>query len=165
MRPGTYRPKPIPDEALEMISDVLLASSPRDRERPTFDENQLMRRTKRVSSIEVYSGVETANVRLFEGQEEESIPVRLTPRQRLIWAMRQDGYSSSEIAAALGITRPTVVRALRNAAGIVATTRMKHRGLREVYRAEVRRKIYRKPDHCFEEACRKLGYCRYATPR
>ena len=164
MRRITPRCRPIPQEALEVISDVLLASSPRDGEIPALDENQLMRRRRRTSNAEVCFGLAIAEARLFEEQE-ETLPARLTPRQRLVWTMYQDGYCASEIAAALGITRPTVTRILRNAAGVIAATRTKLRGLREVYRVEVCRKGYRKPDHCSEEPCRRLGYCKYASPR
>lgn len=165
MRLISPRCKPIPEEALEMLSDVLLASSPKDSDHPTFNEEHLARRGRRISSAEVYLGMAAAENRIFEGSEEETSSSSLTPRQRLVWEMYVDGYSPSEIADALGITRPTAMRILRNAGGIAAVARTRLRGLKEVYRSEVRRKGYRKPEHCSEERCRKMGYCKYGHVR
>ena len=164
MRYRTPRCRPIPQEALEIIADVLLASSPRDRKTPTFDEHQLLRKTRRASNVEISFGLATAEARLFE-QEDDIVPARLTTRQQLVQSLHDDGYSASEIADALGITRPTVMRMMRNSAEEIARTRTEVRGLREVYRSEVRRTGYRKPDHCAEEPCRRLGYCKYAHSR
>jgi DNA-binding CsgD family transcriptional regulator len=87
--------------------------------------------------------------------------VGLTQQEKTAWRMRVDGYLPSEIAATLGVTRPTAVRALRSAARKVAGRTSKLSGLREIYRLEVRRTTYRKPRHCPEEACKRLGYCKY----
>lgn len=165
MRHLAARCRPIPEEALEIISDVLLASSPEDGENPALNEHQLARKGRRASNAEVEFSLAFAEKRLFEAGDEETPSLGMTPRQRLVWGMYLDGHSPSDIAAALGITRPTAVRILRNAAGAIAATRTRLRGLREVYRAEVRRKEYRKPGHCFEEPCRNLGYCKYAHIR
>lgn len=165
MRHLRPRCRTIPQEALEMISDVLLASSPQDDENPLFNEQQLARKSRRTWNAELQLAIETAEKRSFEISDEGVSPCGLKPRQQIIWEMYMDGYSPSEIADALGITRPTVLRRLRKAAAIVATTRSRLRGLGEVYRSEVHRKGYRKPDHCLEEPCRKLGYCRYAGLR
>lgn len=165
MRLITPRCKPIPEEALEMISDVLLASSPKNSDYPSFSEEHLARRGRRMSSAEVYQGMAAAENRLFEESDGEGILSGLTPRQKLVREMYMDGYAPSEIADALGITRPTAMRILRNAAGTAAKTRTRFRGLGEAYRAEVHRKGYRKPEHCQEERCRKLGYCKYAHLR
>ena len=162
MRHMIPRCRPIPQEALEVIADVLLASSPKHGHAPIFNDQQLARKTRRVSNAEVRFTMAYAERRIFEADEGEPPASALTPRQRLVWTMYVDGYSPSEIADALGITRPTAVRILRNAAGTIAGTRLRLSELGEVYRAEVRREGYRKPVHCREEPCRRLGYCKYA---
>jgi len=159
------RCKPIPPEALEMISDVLLASSPGDGDSPTLEEGQLSRKMRRGRSADTLFELAAAETRVFGSRESDTLPVRLTPRQRLVWAMHEDGYCPSEIAAALGTSRPTVMRILRNTAGAICKTPKTASGVLEVYRAEIGRKGYRKPNHCAEEPCRKLGYCKYAYAR
>jgi len=153
--------KPIPEEALEMIADVLLASSQQNDANPIFDERQLIRKHKRDFKMGFTAVTQDTSI-----EDDEESPISgLKPRQRIVWDMYMDGHSPSDIAAALGITRPTVIRRLRNAAGIVASNQPRLRGLRAVYRSEIGRHEYEKPRHCAGEPCRKLGYCRYAHLR
>ena len=154
---------PIPPEAMEVIADLMLASQARDRQHPSYCELSLAKKSRRASQAEMYFGVLSAARRPTDesGSDDLQDDAGLTRQEKTVWRMYADGYRPSEIAATIGVTRPTGVRILKSAARKVAGRTNKLGGLREVYRLEVGRKAYRKPKHCPEEACRRLGYCKY----
>lgn len=153
----------IPPEAMEVISDVLLASSDRDAERPSYDEKQLDRKRRRAARAEEYFTVLT--VARYTSQSAEVIrlsdQIGLTADERTAWQLFSQGYRPSEISRRMGITRPTAVRLLRTAARRISVWEKTFGGIGEVYHCEVRRNVYHKPTHCAQQPCRKLGYCKF----
>ena len=150
---------PIPTEAMEVIADVILAAQARDPERPSYREMTLTKKSKRASLAELYYGVLSAARQ--SPADAASDDVGLTQQESMAWKMYLGGHVASEIAQVLGVTRPTAVSSVRRAAGKLTSREDGQGGLREVYRHEVRRTFYRKPSHCSEEACKRLGYCKY----
>lgn len=162
--PNALRQKQIPPEALEVIADVLLASSRRDDDHPAYNEDQLSRKRRHALQAELYFGMITAARYSPQGSSADYVldHAGLTQRERTAWAMYSDGHSVREIARFLQIARPTAVRLLRSAARRISACEAAFRGLGEVYHREVHRYIYRRPMHCSEQPCRRLGYCKYA---
>lgn len=152
----------IPPEAMEVIADVFLACSRRDSDRPTYSEDQLDRKRRRASGAEEYFAMLTSARCALRDTDIDGIPGDIMAQdERAAWEMYSAGYRASEIARFLGVARPTAVRLLRSAARRFTADESAFRGLSDVYRSEVRRRIYRKPTHCSEQACRRLGYCKY----
>lgn len=147
----------IPPEAMEVISDVLLVASGSDGDRPTYTEEQLARKQRRASRAEVIFGLsacpEDTGLRVPED-------VPLTREERAAIEKHLEGLTTAQIAADLQVTIPTVRRMLRTAARRISAHRL--HGLRSIYRAEIRRHGYRRPTHCSEQPCKRLGYCKWA---
>ena len=164
---AAHRPGKIPPDAMEMIADVFLASSGRDKDRPAYDEEQLNRKRRRVSRAEAHFSMFAASRYAFPPSDTGDILDRagLTPDERMTWEMYSQGYRVSEIAGLLHVTRPTAARFLKSAARRIAACESAFRGLGDVYHHEVHRQLYRKPMHCSEQPCRRLGYCKYALQR
>lgn len=153
----------IPKEAREVIADALLASSSRNDNYPAYNELQLNRRRRRISRAEEYfaiSAAESSNQHSIS--EEISDRAGLTQAERTAWELYSAGYKASEIARILHVTRPTAVRFLRSAARRIAACESTFNGLEHIYLREVHKRIYKKPMHCTEHPCRRLGYCKYS---
>jgi len=161
---AAHRPGKIPPDAMEMIADVFLASSARDEDRPAYNEEQLSRKRRRASRAEAHFAMLAARRYAFPPSDTGEIldHAGLTPDERTTWEMYSEGYRVSEIARLLRVTRPTAVRCLKSAARRIAACESAFRGLGDVYHHEVHRQLYRKPMHCSEHPCRRLGYCKYA---
>jgi DNA-binding CsgD family transcriptional regulator len=156
---------PLPSEALEMIADVLLMSLDKDKTQPVFSESQLERKRRRAARVEEcvapdfpdgYAMTDIAEV------DELLNDAHLSDREKSAWKMRFEGYCVSEIARSLQVSSPTVERLLRSAEYRIRSMKQGFFGFNEVYYGEIHKFIYRRPSHCFEQPCRKLGYCRYA---
>lgn len=158
-----YEHQGIPPEAVEAIADALLAVSDKDADRPTYTEEQLDRRRRRQSRAEEYFAM-LAAARGALPQQGCDVPPEagLAEDECAAWEMFVAGYRASEIARALRISRPTAVRLIKTAARRISTCRSAFLGLGDVYRMEVHKRIYRKPSHCPEMPCRRLGYCKYS---
>lgn len=156
---------PLPPEALEMIADVLLMSTGRDKMQPVFSEAQLERKRRRAAKAEECTAPafpEGCGMSDIAEVEELLNEAHLSDREKSAWKMRFEGYCVSEIARSLQVSSPTIERLLRSAEYRIRSVRQGFFGFNEVYYREIHRYIYRQPSHCFEQPCRKLGYCRYA---
>lgn len=156
---------PLPPEALEMIADVLLMSLDRDRSQPAFSEAQLDRKRRRASKAEELMAPtfpDGCGMTDIADVEELLDEARLSDREKSAWKMRFEGYCVSEISRSLEVSSPTVERLLRSAEYRIRSMRQGYVGFSEVYYSEIHKHTYRRPSHCFEQPCRKLGYCRYA---
>lgn len=150
--------KQIPPEALEVIADVLLASAGRDNDRPAYNEDQLKKKRQRAVRAEEYFGIISA-----AGQAAPTVDdIDLAENERAVLRLFQEGYKASEIARILQITRPTAVRLLKSAARRISACRSRFAGIEEMHYHETHKRVYRKPVHCPEQPCRRLGYCKYA---
>ena len=162
---GESRRGRIPPEVQEIIADVLLAASCKDKDRPAYNEEQMDRKRRRASRAEEYfitlTAARYASRDLAAGGL-QSRAARLAGDERIAWEMFSAGYRASEIARALRISRPTAVRLLKNAARAISTHGSALLGIKDVYHTEVHRRVYRKPTHCPEQPCRRLGYCKYS---
>ena len=152
----------MPPEVTELVADVLIAIRARDTEHPSYCEESLSRKSRRATHAELYHAMLGAS-RPDEAEPSESAPqsTGLTRREAIALRMYVGGATPSEIARRLDIARPTVEGCLRSASRKLMSRTNGLPGLREVYLEEVNRRPYRKPSHCDEEACRRLGYCRY----
>ncbi|MHB1000151.1 MAG: sigma-70 RNA polymerase sigma factor region 4 domain-containing protein [Armatimonadota bacterium] len=158
-----YTETKLPPEALEVISDVLLATAGRDEYHPAYNEAQLYRKQRKASKVEEYfaqswmgSLPETGELAIILQN------AGLSEKEKTAWKMHYDGYLNAEIARCLQVSWPTVQRLIRNASRRIQLYKSKFCGFDEVYHDEVFKRIYRKPVHCNDQPCRKLGYCRYA---
>ena len=156
----------IPPQAMEVIADVLLASAGRDSESPAYNETQLMRKCRRSAQAEKYYGSTVASNCLPKDSDIAGLADSdlLNEDERAAWEMYAAGYRPSEIARHLKSSRPTVVRLLRSAARRLRALGLKYDGLSGIYHREVHRYVYRKPNHCSNRPCRRLGYCKFPIP-
>jgi len=150
----------IDPEAMETISDVLLRSSPGDGEYPAYTEEQIGRKSRRTALAEEYFVILSA---MKQTSEDPSLRghAGLTPAERSAFEMYYEGYASSEIAGLLGVSKPTALRLLKSAVRRMTARRADLRDVSHVYHCEVHRRAYRKPSHCREKPCGRLGYCKY----
>lgn len=151
----------IPPEVREVIADVLLATTGRDRESPAYDEDQLSRKIRRAAQAE--EGFAMAQSGRYPFGGEDSIQADLTPAEWQAWELYSSGENVAEVARRLQVADSTARRLIRRAARRICASQDSSGGISEVYRDEVRRTIYRKPSHCVEQPCRRLGYCKYAS--
>jgi len=156
-----------PSEVMEVIADVLLACcAGRDPDCPTYTERQLSRKSRRAASIpesfafgtaDAASGILLdAEIALLTDQ------TRMPPLEMAAWRLHVAGHRPYQIAEKMGVTRPTAARLLRSARRRVAVAHPKYEGLHSVYRGQTNRYVYRKPGHCDQRYCARLGYCRFA---
>jgi len=158
------RPTPIPDEAMEVIADVLLASAGKDKDNPAYNERQLERKQRRASCAEEYFTLTIADVHTLRDTESDDLisQAGLTQEEQTAWEMRLAGCRTSEIARFLNVTRAAVRMLIRRAAQRISACEFALRGLGDIYHREVHRHIYRRPRHCPAQPCRRLGYCKFA---
>lgn len=158
-----YHLSPIPPEALEVLSDALIAASGKASDTPAYSEAQMDRKKRRVGKVEEYfikGSLEQHPVDMTNAYGDE-----LREDEKSAWYLYNRGYNVSEIAGILDASRPTAVRMVKSAARRLAVREPKLHGLSDIYHEEVYKRLYRRPEHCIEEPCRRLGYCRYALRR
>jgi len=159
---GVSRPTQIPDEAMEVIADVLLASAGKDEDHPAYNERQLERKRRRASCAEEHFALTSAGHTLRDESAGLTKQAGLTRDEQKAWEMYSAGYKISEISRLLRLTRASVRTLLRHAARRISTCESTLRGLDDVYYREVHKRIYRRPRHCPAQPCRRLGYCKFA---
>ena len=154
----------VPPEVLEIIADVLLASAGRDDVHPAYDEKQIIRKQRRVSRSEEYFLQSSAAGRSIDGDMAADLLLNseLSEKERCAWRMHYEGYLTSEIARCMGISWSAASKLVRSASKRMQKNEPCLNAVSAVYHDEVRKRVYRKPEHCDQQPCRKLGYCRYA---
>lgn len=158
---GRYDETPLPAEALEVISDVLLRVAGHDQEYPSYTETRLAGRSRRSAKSEQYFGMAVSMSRGPEAPVPElPDPEDLTEPDSTIWRLYCGGMPVMHIADKVGIPRRLVHRRIHNIMA-QATCNTPLEDLREVYFKEVSRHEYHKPVHCPTHPCEKLGYCKY----
>lgn len=163
-----YRETVLPPEALELLADVLLISMGRDDAHPAYSETELDRKRRRTAKTDEHAALSSsdgASMTDIAGIEEMLDEAGLSDREKSAWTMHFQGYRVSEIARCLQVSWPTVSRLIRSASYRLRSVKPGFHGFSAVYYSEVHRHIYRKPNHCLEQPCRRLGYCRYAHIR
>ncbi len=158
---GQYDETPLPPEALELLSDVMLHASGLDGDCPSYTETLLAGRARRAAKSEYYFEEAVCAAR---GPEAPAIEMpdesQMSEPDRTIWRLYSEGLAVMHIADRVGIPRRLVHRRIHNIMAR-AMRRTPLDDLREVYHSEVARHEYRKPTHCPTHPCEKLGYCRY----
>ncbi|MDI6827591.1 MAG: hypothetical protein QME62_03795 [Armatimonadota bacterium] len=151
---------------MEMIADVLLACcADRDPGCPTYTERQLLRKCRKSSLPEgfVLGAADVDSSALMDAEISSIIRhTKMSPSEEQAWRLHAVGYNFTEIANQMGVSQPTAVRFVRSAIRRVNAARAKYEGLSSIYKQETKKYIYRKPAHCNERHCAKLGYCRFA---
>jgi DNA-binding CsgD family transcriptional regulator len=159
-----YSETSVPSEVKELVADVYIACTSNDSERPAYSQTQLDRKRRHVSEMEQYYALlaTSGHVNIATGAENTFCEADLEPRERIALSMYCSGYGISEIAHRLEISRPTARRLVKSAARRVSVGGHSTEALQRIYKDEVHRRIYRKPTHCAQQPCKRLGYCRYA---
>ena len=169
-RPSDYSPTQkapaptqIPDEAMEVIADVLLQSAGKNTDQPAFTEGQLERKRRRAwRAEECFTATVAAGHALPDESDSLFKQAGLTHDEQRVWEMYSAGYRISEIARVLHVTRSAVRSLLRRGARRISACEFALRGLGDIYYREVHRPIYHRPRHCAARPCRRLGYCKFA---
>ncbi|MCL6628244.1 MAG: helix-turn-helix domain-containing protein [Armatimonadetes bacterium] len=160
-----WDPTPMPDAVKEIIADAFIQSClSADEEHPAYSEDVIERKNRRdITAEEKFAHfASTTDVPEDIDTLRPQDLAHLSPEERQIFELYASGCTTRQIARQTGLTRGVVARvgqraALRNARSSLGTN-----DWAEVYRCEVRRPIYSKPQHCPEQACQRLGYCKYA---
>lgn len=152
-------------EVMELIADVCLACAGRDAERPAYSESYLRRKLRKDQYLsDAEPRMEPGGSDALLDSELSAIVDKagLTTQQEVAWRMHLAGARQIEIAARLGVSHTTAARFIRQAEKKVQMFYARYGSLHSVYEAERRKYVYRKPSHCRQAYCRKLGYCKFA---
>lgn len=160
-----WDPTPMPDAVKEVIADAFIQSCLlADEDAPAYSEDAIARKSRRdrpaeekfshfASTPDVPKDVDTLRSRDL---------AHLSLEERRILELYASGCKTRQIARQTGLTRGVVARVGQRAALRNARSKLGTNDWAEVYRCEVHKPLYSKPQHCAERPCQKLGYCKYA---
>jgi DNA-binding CsgD family transcriptional regulator len=155
---------PMPDIVKEAIADALLASTQSKDDHPAYSEEAIGRKSQRAKKAEEQFCLLVASSHSNINTEEMDVLKKsnLSSEERQVAKLYALGLKTRQIARATGLTRGKVIRIGRRIALLTERSKSPDQGWKEVYHQEVNRPVYHKPNHCTEQPCRKLGYCKYA---
>lgn len=158
-----WDPTPMPDAVKEVIADAFIQSCLlADEDPPAYSEDAIARKSRRDRTVEE----KFAHFASTPDMPEDTDTLHpqdlehLSPEERRILELYASGCKTRQIARLTGLTRGVVARLGQRAA--LRNARFGTNDWAEVYRCEVRKPRYSKPQHCEEQPCQKLGYCKYA---
>lgn len=160
-----WDPTPMPDAVKEIIADAFIQSCLSAAEdSPAYSEDAIERKSRRDRTVEDKFAhfASTADVPKDIDTVHPQDLAHLSPEERRIFELYASGCKTRQIARQTGLTRGVVARLGQRAALRHARAGFGTSDWAEVYRCEVRKSLYNKPQHCAEQPCQKLGYCKYA---
>lgn len=160
-----WDPTPMPDAVKEIIADAFIQSCLlAEEDPPAYSEDAIVRKSRRDRTAEERFS-DFASTRDMPEDIDTLHPqdlAHLSPEERRILELYASGCKTRQIARQTGLTRGVVARLGQRAALRNARSRFGTNDWAEVYRCEVRKSLYSKPQHCAEQPCQQLGYCKYA---
>ena len=159
-----YAQTPLPDEALEVFADVILASIGNDSQFPAYTEMQFARKQRTTHKAEkhYYELSASLNASSDIDLKQFAKDLKLTNSELHVLELCAGGYGLVEIAALTRQNFRTVRRILNKVRRRTSPKSGIFSGFDGIYFSEVHKRSYHKPVHCKQQPCRLLGYCKYA---